>query len=197
MLHRFNMWRKVTAWTVIGAAGLSSPVLGFWPERHTSNSPAMVDRIELGRQINRAWPYPHVCPDRQWAVAPFDTMVSNGWRRQNLLGAHHFNEESNKLTPAGELKVHWTMTQTPPQFRQLYVERSLDPAVTEQRIATAREFAAQASMDGSEPVVRDTHIMSQGRPATAVVHEQKSFHENMIPAVLPTSSGDAAAATSN
>jgi hypothetical protein len=194
MLHRVSMWRKATTWTVVGVAGLATPALGFWPERHPTNSPAPVDRIELGREINKAWPYPHVCPDREWANAPFETMVANGWRRQNLLGAHHFNDE-NKLTPAGELKVRWTMTQTPPQYRQVYVERSLDPAVTEQRIATARQFAAQASMDGSEPIVRDTHIMSQGRPATSVVHEQKSFQQNMIPAVLPAASGDAAATT--
>ena len=117
-------------------------------------------------------------------------MVNNGWRRQNLLGAHHFDEESQKLTPAGELKVRWTMTQTPPQHRQLYIERAIDPSVTEQRIATARNFAAQASMDGSEPVVQDTHIMSPGRPATSVVFEQKSFHERkpIQPVFLPASS---------
>src|SRR5690606_31767834 len=105
----------------------STPAWGFWPERHATNSPAPVDRIELGRQINRAWPYPHVCPDREWAMAPFETMVQNGWRRQNLLGAHHFDEETRRLTPAGELKVQWTMTQTPPQYRQIYVERSINP----------------------------------------------------------------------
>lgn len=193
MRHRKTLWRNMTAWTVMGAATASAPVFGYWPDRAPAHGPAIVDRIELGRKINEAWPYPHVCSDRQWAVAPFETMVQNGWRRQNLLGAHHFDEETQRLTRAGELKVRWTMTQNPPQYRKLYVERSLDPSVTEQRIATARAFAAQASMEGSEPVVAETHILSQGRPATSVVFEQKSFQENMIPAVLPAPTGDAAA----
>lgn len=193
MRHQMTLWSKVTAWAAMGAATIATPALGYWPDRAPQKSQMVVDRIELGRQINQAWPYPHVCADRQWANAPFETMVSNGWRRQNLLGAHHFDEDSQRLTPAGELKVRWTMTQTPPQYRQLYVERALNPAVTEQRIVTARDFAAQSSMDGREPVVTDTHIMSPGRPATSVVFEQKSFQENMIPAVLPTATGDAAA----
>ena len=162
-------------------AGTADSASAFWPERCA----ATVDRIEMGRQINQAWPYPHVCADRKWAMAPFDTMVHNGWRRQNLLGAHHFHEETGRLTHAGELKVRWIQSQAPPQYRNVYVERAIDPAVTADRLATARAYAAEHSYDGTPMVVQDTHLYSQGRPATSVAFEQRSFHENMIPAVLP------------
>ena len=41
-------------------------------------------------------------------------MVANGWRRQNLLSDYHFNEENPQLNLAGETKVHYILTQMPP-----------------------------------------------------------------------------------
>ncbi len=146
------------------------------------------DRLEAGRQENAMWPYPYICPDRQRAKAPFETMVHNGWRRQNLLGDHHFDPETTKLTKAGELKVRWILTQTPPQHRKIYVERSFDPSVTDERIAAARAFGSNAAIDGTEPLVASTHLMSEGRPAGMVDLVQKSFQSSMRPVVLPTGS---------
>ena len=47
------------------------------------------------------WPKPFVCPDRTDVRGPLALMVSNGWRRQNMLGDHHFVDEQTALTEAG------------------------------------------------------------------------------------------------
>jgi hypothetical protein len=112
-------------------------------------------------------------------------MVQNGWRRQNLLGPHHFDAEKGGLTTAGELKVHWVMTQAPEQYRQVFIERSLDPTVTQQRIEAAQNYATQVALEGQTPLVRDTHLISEGRPAAMVDHINVAFRESMLPPALP------------
>lgn len=152
--------------------------------------------IKNGCQTNAMWPYPYICPDRVWAKAPFDVMVNNGWRRQNLLGSHHFDSETGKLTRAGELKVHWILTQTPPSQRQVFVERSMDQSVTDQRVAMAQEFAGDIQFDGEQAIVQDTYVRSPRRPAGIVDAERNSFIESRPPAVLPAANSSTAA-TSN
>ncbi len=183
--------------TIIAGIVVASLAVGFVTEQASAFWPDMVghkmSKIEEGRIRNVMWPYPYVCPDRQWVANPFETMIHNGWRQQNLLGAHHFNLKTNKLTQAGELKVRWVLTQAPEVRRQIYVERDIDPAITELRLAAAQEFATLAASDGQTPTVVDTHIVSVGRPAAAVDHVNQSYRENMRPAVLPASSGGASA----
>ena len=141
--------------------------------------------LKAGYQTNSAWPYPHICPDRVRAHAPFETMVENGWRRQNLLGSHYFNPENGKLTRAGELKIEWVLTQTPPNRRQVYVERAMDPNVTDSRLAQVQEFANSIQLNGEQVAVMDTHVRSASRAASMVDAERNSFIESRPPAVLP------------
>jgi hypothetical protein len=141
--------------------------------------------IKRGYHRNEAWPFPFICPDRAAVREPFRIMVDNGWRRQNLLGQHHFNSETNRLTTAGELRVHWIMTQAPPERRSIFVERAANPEVTAQRLAVARDYAAQVSIDGQEPQTFESHLVSEGRPASIVDATNVRFYESMRPPVLP------------
>jgi len=141
--------------------------------------------LRAGYHRNEVWPWPYICPDRAAARAPFELMVSNGWRRQNLLGPHHFNAEKNTLTTAGELKVRWIMTQAPPDRRSIFVERSIDPEVTDARVAAASDYAERVAVDGQAPQVGDTHLVSEGRPAETVDTIYVRWHESMQPPVLP------------
>jgi hypothetical protein len=118
-------------------------------------------------------------------------MIQNGWRQQNLLGAHHFNAKDNSLTRAGELKVRWILTQAPEIRRQVFVERDIDPSITEQRLAAAQQFAQIAAIDGQTPTVVDTHIVSVGRAAEAVDRVNQSYRESMPPVVLPAATSTA------
>lgn len=154
---------------------------------------AMCDHCERGRRQNAHWPSQFLCPDRMHAHAPFNAMIRNGWRRQNLLGSHHFNPESSKLTEAGELKVRWIMTQAPQPYRRIFIERSLDPEITKARVATAQLFASDAAnkiAGGETPQVQETHIVSEGHPASTVDFVNNQYRENMRVPVLPTSSSD-------
>jgi hypothetical protein len=146
--------------------------------------------IKRGYHQNALWPWPYVCPDRIAVREPFGLMVNNGWRRQNLLGPHHF-KSANELTTAGQLRVHWIMTQAPPERRTIFVERDLQPEVTEQRLAAVRQYAAQLALGGQLPQVADTHLISEGRPAAVVDATNVRFHESMPPPVLPAVLGTA------
>lgn len=141
--------------------------------------------IKRGYHRNVDWPWPHICPDRAAVREPFAIMVNNGWRRQNLLGAHHFTADGSKLSEAGELKVRWIVTQAPPDRRDIYVERSVDPAVTQQRVAAARTYAGHVNIDGPMPQVAETYLVSEGRPAAAVDAVNVKFQESMPPPILP------------
>ncbi len=142
-------------------------------------------KIKRGYHRNEAWPWPYVCPDRLAVRDPFRVMVDNGWRRQNLLGPHHFNAETNRLTTAGELRVHWIMTQAPADRRSIFIERAAQPDVTDERLAVVREYAAQVAIDAQEPQAFESHLVSEGRPASVVDATNVRFYESMRPPVLP------------
>jgi hypothetical protein len=149
--------------------------------------------VKRGYHRNVAWPWPYMCPDRMAVREPFGIMIANGWRRQNLLGDYHFNPQGTALTKAGELKVQWIMTQTPPDQRTVYVERSFVPSVTSSRLASIRDYASKISLDGQVPQVEETFIVSEGRPASVVdsinVRFQESAPAPVLPAATPINAG--------
>jgi hypothetical protein len=153
--------------------------------------------MKSGCNENYLWPWPYVCADRVAVREPFCLMVDNGWRRQNLLGPHHFNANSSQLTSAGELRVRWILTQAPAERRGIFVERDVAPAVTEQRLATVRQYATQLVADAQTPNVSDTHLISEGRPAAVVDATQTRFQESMPPPVLPALTGNELSTSGN
>jgi hypothetical protein len=146
--------------------------------------------MKRGCNENYLWPWPYVCADRVAVREPFCLMVDNGWRRQNLLGPHHFNSNSSQLTSAGELRVRWILTQAPAERRGIFVERDVAPQVTEQRLATVRQYAAQLLADAETPQISETHLISEGRPASVVDATNSRFQESMPPPVLPALTGN-------
>lgn len=172
---RCTMKAALVAAVVLGG---SSTALAVWVD-------SMVHYVESGHRQNIDWPWPYICPDRVAVRQPFELMVCNGWRRQNLLGSHHFDPETNQLNTAGELQVQWIMTQAPAAHRQVFVERSIHPTVTAQRTASANAYAARVAIAGQTPQVYDTYLMSEGRPARVVDLTNVRFLESMPPPVLP------------
>jgi hypothetical protein len=185
-------WIAIAALTLAAVSSRGS--MAVWVEtdhcNHCRQSPcdSTAHYVKSGYHRNSVWPWPHFCADRVAVREPFCIMVDNGWRRQNLLGPHHFNPDTNKLTTAGELKVRWIMTQLPPERRSIFVERSLESEITAQRVETARLYAAEMSLDGLAPQVAETHLLSEGRPASVVDNTNVRFQESLPPPVLPASS---------
>jgi hypothetical protein len=151
--------------------------------------------VKQGYHTNQMWPWPYVCPDRVAVREPFCIMINNGWRRENLIGVHHFIPETNQLNAAGQLRVQWIMTQAPPDRRSIFVERSLDQSVNNQRIAAVQQYATQVALDGRPPQVSQTHLVSEGRPAALVDFTNTKFQQSMpvpvLPAAQPTASATA------
>jgi hypothetical protein len=144
-----------------------------------------VHYVKHGYHANAAWPWPYPCPDRISVREPFCIMVNNGWRRQNLLGSYYFNANTNQLTTAGELRVQWIMTQAPPDRRSIFVERALDPETNTARMAVVRDYATKVSMDGQPPLITETYLMAEGRPASFVDATNVKYMQSMPAPVLP------------
>jgi hypothetical protein len=147
--------------------------------------------VKRGYRQNQLWPWPYVCADRIAVREPFCMMINNGWRRQNLLGPHHFTANGDKLTSAGELRVRWIMTQAPAQHRTIFIERDFDPSVTAQRLATTRDYATQVTPEGQLAQIVESYLISEGRPAAVVDATNVRFYESLPPPALPASSGSA------
>jgi hypothetical protein len=163
---------------VVALGGLATSAQAIWVDDG-------VHYVKRGYHQNKAWPWPYVCADRIAVREPFCVMVNNGWRRQNLLGPHHFTETSDRLTTAGELRIRWIMTQAPSERRTIFIERDVDPTVTAQRSATARSYVSQVAVDGQLAQVVETHLISEGRPASVVDATNVRFQESMPPPMLP------------
>ena len=134
---------------------------------------------------NNCWPEPFVEPDEASVRAPFETMAANGWRRQNLLGRHHFREDGVTLTESGKIKIRNILTQVPPKYRTIFVERSWDPADTAKRIDGIQQLATRFVPTGELPAVQDTHLFAEGRSAAVVDQTFTAFQETAPPPQLP------------
>ena len=119
----------------------------------------------------------------------YDAMINNGWRSQNLLGKHHFNIDTHELTAAGKLKVRWILTQTPPNRRDIFVQRGLEQADTVQRIESIHQYAAHLAPTQGAIRVHDTYLVPNGHPAATVDSMFTGYENSKIPPVLPAASG--------
>jgi hypothetical protein len=154
---------------------------------------AAVKSVVRDWKRNNCWPEPFVYPDRQNVRAPFVLMVSNGWRRQNLLGSNHFQMDAGSLTAAGQEKLRWILTEAPEQHRTVYVTRAYTAQETVARIAAVQKSAAQIMPEGPIPPILETNLTAPGCPAERVDAISRKFQETApaprLPA--PTNTGDA------
>jgi hypothetical protein len=135
------------------------------------------------------WPKPFNYPDRQAARAPFYTMVSNGWERQNMLGDHHFIRGTGELTEAGKLKVRWILTAAPPHHRDVYVHRAITADETAARMHSVRFAAAEIVPERGLPGILETDIPEYGWPAWRVDAIGRAFESSMPEPRLPEIQG--------
>jgi len=131
------------------------------------------------------WPCQYVPAARRSVLSAYEVMVNNGWRRQNLVGAYHFDPDTNELTEAGKLKVKWILSQAPLHRRSIFVERGPDQSNTSARVASINQWASTLSPSVGTVDINDTHIVSEGHPAATVDHVFVGFQTNQLPPVLP------------
>ena len=145
----------------------------------------VVQDIGTGYHRNKCWPQPFVYPDNMSVRAPFARMVHNGWRQQNLVAAHHFNE-AVQLNEAGQRHIRWVITQAPARRHTVYVEQGITLDETEARLAAARGYAQRYAVDGEVFDVRPTHITARGWPAEYIDAINVKFGESTPEPRLPS-----------
>jgi hypothetical protein len=156
------------------------------------------DEFKATYHQNAMWPSAYVLPARRGICQAFELTAANGWRRNNLLGKYDFDPESETgLTEAGKLRVERILAYAPPQRRTIFVQRSLEPNVTAERVEAVQSFAANR-MPGIGPIdVQETILQDDGHPAASVDAVFTGFGANQPPPVLPasnaTGSGDSSA----
>jgi hypothetical protein len=179
---------------VLAAAGLACVA----PARAGWISSIVEGTREFGRSVARdtkrrnCWPEPFLRPDRYAVRAPLAIMVSNGWRRQNLLGEHHFVDQGGKLTEAGRIKIRWILTEAPLQHRTIYVHRASTPEVRAARIDNVQQLAAELVPDGALPLVLETNIPVGGWSAASADMIGRKFDASTPDPRLPQASSGGA-----
>ncbi len=138
---------------------------------------------------NNCWPEPFQQPDRVHVLVAFEAITDNGWRRENMLGDHHFKADGSGLTQAGEIRVLHILTQNPSHRRAIFVQRSLDADATAKRLDAVQQFAASTLPGAPLPEVLETTLMVEGRPAAVVDFNNVQFYQSQPAPTLPKSTG--------
>ena len=141
---------------------------------------------------NNAWPEPFNYPDRDAIYAPFAVMVHNGWRMQNTLGKHHFRPGGMELTEAGQLRVMWILTEAPPPYRTIFVERGETAAATAARVRSVQLTGQKLSVDGAMPIVMEAAVPARGWPADQIDATTRQWLNSVPAPRLPTGGGGGA-----
>ena len=182
---------------VLTIFGQSNLALGGHGHSHTCTGHApcgaytFCDYYRAGYCTNVNWPRQFVPAARRGICDSYAVMINNGWRRQNLLGDYHFEEGSNQLTRAGEMKVQWILTQAPMERRTVFVQRAATEERTAERLAQVESYSEKLSPAVPGIDVSDTHIVAEGHRAHSVDNIFTGFQANQPPPVLPASAGNA------
>jgi hypothetical protein len=118
--------------------------------------------VRSGFHTNNMWPQPYIMPDRKAVKEPLAIMHARGWQRQNLLGEHHFEEDQQRLTPAGMLRVKAIIAHSPPQYRTVYIEKGRNRGITDSRIDAVQQAIVDMQVDGTPPPVLASDLIYEG-----------------------------------
>lgn len=153
---------------------------------------------DIGRSSarNNAWPDPFIPADRQAVRAPLATVADNGWRYNNILHDHHF-DESGRLNEAGDRMVRTITQEHPTGRRSVYIVRSNEPQITEARFASAYQTVNRYLLPGDVAQVGETVIRPEGWPASFVVAVDRAFVESIPQPRLPARASGSASSSSS
>jgi len=141
---------------------------------------------------NHAWPEPMVYSDRISVAVPIGMQVNKGWCRQTLLCEHHFEDNGTRLNQAGEMHVKYILTQVPARYRTIFVQRSLLPDVTAERVNSVQQAVMRMQPSGEGPQVVESDMTNDGIPADGVDTVFKKWLTTQPDPRLPAPQGDTA-----
>jgi hypothetical protein len=155
-----------------------------------------VDHVKQVFHNNNAWPKPFVFADRASVAQPFLTMANKGWQQQNLLCNYHFEDDTAKLAPAGELKVQWIVSQANPERRTIYLQRAQRPDLTAARLDFVQQTAARMLPRGELPQIVETNMETPSYSAEVVDNTMVQFNGSAPIPRLPARTGGTASSGS-
>lgn len=139
------------------------------------------DRVHLDWHRNNAWPEPFVQVDRQAVYSPIATMVDAGWQLENTIPHQLFDPETQELTRAGELKVHWILTQMPSRRRTVFVLKGNTEEITQVRLSSVQKAATEAVGEMGPSMIALTDKVPRGGSG-AYYERVNSGYESTTPA---------------
>jgi hypothetical protein len=158
--------------------GSATPAKAQWFEN-------FCERFKRDYHRNKMWPEPFLQADRQATMAPFAIQTANGWRRQNLISDYHFQDGTSQLTLAGEIKLRYILTQMPPARRTVFVQQGTSPDVTQARLASVENAAAQMVPPGQVAQVVETNLPNDGWSAEDIDAITRKFNSSRPDPRLP------------
>ena len=139
------MRRLLTICGLAATLALTTTAQGGWGEFCYRN------KVDFRR--NSAWPEPFQSADRAVTREFWHIQVNNGWRLQNTVGTCFYEEGSNELTRAGELKVKQIVTQNPTHRRSVFVLMADTQAVTAKRVDAVQRAVSKYVPEGPLPQI--------------------------------------------
>lgn len=180
----------VAVFAVLGTSQRLAQAQGRYAAAGVRTTAHAVHHIGSEWMLNNMWPAPFVARDRQAVRAPFAVMIDKGWQIQNTLGDHHFDEETQQLTRAGELQLRWIVTQSPENRRTVFVLRGHNEDATSVRVDTVQQAVAQLQPRGPLPAVVQTNKIPPASPAEyADDVNQKAIKARPTPALPAGATG--------
>jgi hypothetical protein len=137
----------------------------------------------------QAWPYPYVCQDREYVRSLFDQQISSGWTEQTTLYTYHFDSNSHQLNVPGQRHLNWILNIAPAQFRNVYLQETVDQGANQMRLASVQTYINQLSMGGNPPQVEWRRDLPPSRRADEI-RQMQDLNMQTIP--VPSIGGVAA-----
>lgn len=180
------MRRLMVLLCLVASAGVCTPSVdgGDWANRAWHG-------FWAGYYRNKHWPEPFQTLDRQAVMHPMELMKNNGWRLHNTLGDHLFLPETNQLTNAARMKVHWVATQAPTTRRTVFVYGSENDPNTQARVASVQNYLNHLYPDGDAPSVLVTHVIPRGASGDIYSGVINGFRNSQPAPVLPSNAAGA------
>jgi uncharacterized membrane protein YgcG len=148
------MRRLLTTCTLAATFALTAAAQADW------HSFTYRNKVDFHR--NNAWPEPFQSADRANYRQYWHIQVNNGWRLQNTVGTVFYEEGSNELTRAGELKVKHVVTQNPSHRRTVFVLMADTQAVTAKRVEAVQRAVSKYVPEGPLPQILLTDVDVDG-----------------------------------
>jgi hypothetical protein len=145
-------------------------------------------RVGVDFHRNNAWPEPFSSADRVIGREYFRLQANNGWRMQNTIGHWFFNDDTNQLNEAGEIKLRQVATQSPVHRRTVFVLMGPTPDVTAKRVESVQQSLAKMLPEGPVPQVLLTDVELEGGSGVYYDKIQSAYNQS-IPAPRLTSGG--------